>query len=989
MMSDTPGNQQLSDVLEARFWQGLQSHQQGRLEEAREVYQQILAVWPAHFDSLHLLGVIALQTGNPRLAIELIQQAISINPQSADSYNNLASGWVELNDFERALDNYAKALAIRPDYLDAQLNRAEVLKQCGRFAEALQDYQQASMLAPTNAGIYCKQGDLLASLNRLEEALVCYDRALELQPDNAVIHYNRGNWLYALKRHQQAVSSYQIALQYAPEDLEIYNNLGNVLLELDRDEEARSYYHQALALRPDITFIHVNLGNALFKLERYQEALASYYYALEQYQQSGLQQEAGSPVLSEQSQQDWTALQADLYGKCASLLKKINQPDQALSLYDQALSLYEQMSSSSEQRLLLQSKQAMIYYQRGNLLYGMGRLQDAITSYQQARQLSPGEALTHNNLGNVLLELNHDEDALACYDRALELTPDSGLIHSNRGNALFKLRHNEEALASYQRGLELGPASAITYNNLGNLLLNSQHYQEALESYNKAIELQPDDIRTYNNRGSLFNMLNLFTEALHDYQTVLAADPDYEYMFGTYLHTKMKLCCWDSLTENLNRYVESVCQRKRITHPFSALALVDDPAIHLIAAEIAIASFPVVEDQRLPIAALPAERKIRIGYYSSDFREHATSHLIAELFEQHNRSRFELYGFYFGPEVEEDLHLRVVQAFDHFLPVGSHSDQEVVQLSRERGIDIAIDLMGHIKYSRPQIFIKRCAPLQVNYLGYPGTTGIKAMDYILADHQVMPADNRPFFSEKVIYLPHCYQVNQSDKQIASIPLSKQAEGLPAVGFVFCSFNQNYKIMPEMFSCWMEILKAVEGSVLWLFESHPVTAQNLRQAAEERGVAGSRLVFASHRPIAEHLARHRLADLFLDTLPYNAHTTASDALWVGLPLLTCQGRAFASRVAASLLQTLGLPELITDNYQDYQTKAIELAIQPEQLQGLKHRLAKNRLRSPLFNTRLFAHHIEAAYEAIYDRHQRGLAPEMIEIAPLDLGSLDIS
>ena len=379
-----------------------------------------------------------------------------------------------------------------------------------------------------------------------------------------------------------------------------------------------------------------------------------------------------------------------------------------------------------------------------------------------------------------------------------------------------------------------------------------------------------------------------------------------------------------------------------------------------------------------PAVGRSTSRKIRVGYYSADFHEHATAYLMAELFERHDRSQFEWFGFSYGPVSHDPMRARLRKSFDQFLDVRDRSDSDVAALSRQLGIDIAVDLKGFTRDNRLGIFAQRCAPVQVSYLGYPGTTGADYMDYVIGDKTVLPPSLYPHFTEKPVLLPHSYQVNDSQRRISDRVFTREEVGLPAQGFVFCCFNNNYKILPATFDSWMRVLQAVPGSVLWLFEDNAGAARRLKEQAQRRGVDPARLVFAPRLPLDEHLARHRLADLFLDTLPCNAHTTTSDALWAGLPVLTQLGNAFAGRVAASLLRAVGLPELVTTTPAEYEARAIELANDADQLQALRQRLQANRASSPLFNATLFARHIEAAYLAMDERQLQGLPPQAIEI-----------
>jgi predicted O-linked N-acetylglucosamine transferase (SPINDLY family) len=370
-----------------------------------------------------------------------------------------------------------------------------------------------------------------------------------------------------------------------------------------------------------------------------------------------------------------------------------------------------------------------------------------------------------------------------------------------------------------------------------------------------------------------------------------------------------------------------------------------------------------------------------VGYFSADFHNHATGYLMAELFELHDKSKFELIGFSFGPIANDEMRQRLAKSFDQFIEVGKKSDVEIAKLSRDLNIDIAIDLKGFTQDSRTGIFAYRAAPIQVNYLGYPGTMGADYIDYIIADKTLIPLETQSYYSEKVAYLPDSYQVNDRKRSISGQQFTREELSLPENGFIFCCFNNNFKILPTTFACWMRILKAVEGSALWLFQDNHWAVDNLKKEASNHGIDASRLVFAERMPLSEHLARHNLADLFLDTLPYNAHTTCSDSLWAGLPVLTLMGHTFPGRVSASLLSALGLPELITKTQDEYEALAIELAKNPHNLAEIKFKLANNRFTFPLFGTPLFIKNLEAVYIKMHERYLEGLPPMILKRFPL--------
>jgi protein O-GlcNAc transferase len=577
------------------------------------------------------------------------------------------------------------------------------------------------------------------------------------------------------------------------------------------------------------------------------------------------------------------------------------------------------------------------------------------------------------------MHLNRPADALTSYNKAIALKPDFADAHYNRGNMLNALKRPEEAIASYDKTIALKPENAEAHNNRGAVLNNLKRYEEALASFDKAIALKPDDAEAHNNRGAALNALKRHPEALASVEKAIALKPDIEFLLGNLLSTKMTICDWSNLDTQIAQLVHRIGRGEKVSSPFPLLAITNSPELQRKAAEIyALARFPV--DNALPkIAKRHRRNKIRIGYFSAEFREFATALLIAELFERHNRSQFEVVAFSFGPDTNDEMRRRLEMSFDKFIDVRTRSDRDIALLARKLEIDIAVDLMGFHQDCRTNIFSMRAAPIQVNYLGYPGTMGANYIDYLIADPTVIPAPHQNHYAEKIAYLPNSCMPNDSTRIISDRMFDRMEFGLPQSGFVFCCFNNSYKINPTIFDCWMGILKKVEGSVLWLSENNATAVANLKKEAAVRDINPDRLVFAKRMPLlADHLARHRLADLFLDVLPFNAHTTASDALWADLPVLTQIGETFIGRVAASRLTAIELPELITLTRQEYESLAIELATNPEKLAGIKRKLTDNRLTTPLFDTNLFTKHIEAAYTAMYERHQAGLAPDHIII-----------
>jgi predicted O-linked N-acetylglucosamine transferase (SPINDLY family) len=749
--------------------QVLAAYQTGNWQEAERLCRLMLGANPAHFDALHLLGIIAAQTRRLQEAVDFLSRAAAVEPNNAEVQNSRGNVLRELGRNEEALQCYERALQLNRKYAEAHNNRATVLQRLGRLEDALGSYDRALKLRPGFAEAHSNRATALQDLGRCDEALKGFDRALRIDPRHAPAHYNRGNVLRVLRRNVEAVQSYDQALQWRPDYAEALNNRGNALREL-------------------------------------------------------------------------------------------------------------------------------------------GRFAEALDSYDRALQINHESPDVHNSRGIVLKELRRHDDALQSFDAALQINPEYAEAWGNRGSVLQELRRYEEALPAYERALQI-----------------------------KA---------------------------------------DCEFVYGQQLYAERMLCRWSDLTQQVAVLSRGIEAGLKISEPFGVLSIADAPALQRKVAEIWAQKVVAGSGGSLPPKKYDRHPKIRIGYFSADFHEHPVASLTAALFETHDRSQFEWVAFSFGPDTGDAMRRRLERAFDRFVDVQKMTDEDIVALARGQEIDIAVDLGGFTQGARPGIFARRAAPVQVNFLGYPGTLGAAFMDYLVADTTIIPEHSRPFYAEKIAYLPS-YQPNDPSRPIADRVFTRSEMHLPDNGFVFCCFNNQYKILPSMFEIWMRILKQVDGSVLWLSSASDAARDNLRAAASRCGIVPERLVFAQRLSLAaEHLARHRLADLFIDTLPYNAHTTVSDALWAGLPVLTCAGEAFAGRVAASALTAVGLPELITASLQEYETKAVELAATPELLGRFRRRLAENRLRGRLFDLERYARSIENAYVQMIERSQAGVAAENI-------------
>jgi protein O-GlcNAc transferase len=612
--------------------------------------------------------------------------------------------------------------------------------------------------------------------------------------------------------------------------------------------------------------------------------------------------------------------------------------------------------------LSLNPNSAELHFNIARLYDDLKQFERAISYYDDAIILEPGYYQAWSNKGISLKELGHLEDAINCYNKAIDLMPDYAEAWSNKGNVLQDLKQYDQALACYDKAITLKPNYPQAWSNKGTLLAVLNRSQEALACYDMASNLETNYAEAWFNKGVLLATLKRFPDSIPCYLKALKLKPQYPYALSNLLNAKLQICEWDNFDKYSKEIYENASRKSDVIAPFHALSLTDDESLHFNIAQNWSKKFSSLEAPLEEIKKIQPKEKIRVAYYSSDFYNHPVAHLIAELIELHDRNTFHIIAFSFKSAPADDpMRSRLEGAFDQFIDVQSMSNKDVAILSREMQIDIAVDLLGFTANARTNIFAYRAAPIQINYLGYPGTMGANYYDYIIADPILIPRDSQKFYSEKIAYLPNCYQANDRKRPISTQKFSRIELGLPAQGFVFCCFNNNFKILPDRFDSWMRILKATDGSVLWLLEDTESVCENLKREAENRGVASDRLIFAKRMPMPDHLARHQLADLFLDTAPYNAHTTASDALWAGLPILTRPGQSFASRVASSLLCAIELPELVAHTQDEYESLAIELARDSQKLSSIRKKLQNNRLTTALFDTELFCNRIESLYK----------------------------
>jgi predicted O-linked N-acetylglucosamine transferase (SPINDLY family) len=739
----------------------------------------------------------------------------------------------------------------------------------------------------------------------------------------------------------QAESLYRNILQMDPSHAAARQNLAVALFEQRHLQDALEQIEAAIGLAPTNAIAHNTRGNILRELHRPQDALESYERAL---------------------QIDPTY--ATAYSNRSDPLLTLGRHRDALASADQAITLNPRL--------------AVAECNRGKALAMLERFEEALGAYDQALALVPDWPLVLANRSGALLLLGRPEAALHDSERALKLAPDDPIVLNAHGNVLRKLQRFQDALRCYDRAVALDPALAAAHYNRGNVLLDLQQPQAAVASFDRSIELSPQWAAAQHDRGVALLRLGRIDEASLAYLRSLELNPDLPYTRGQALHTLLLQADWSAYEDLSAEVIASNTRGELADEPLSFLALTDSAQ-----AQVQCARRCVSDRYLSPLPPLWAgehytHSKIRVAYLSGDLGEHPVSYLMAGVFEQHDQQRFETIGLSLQRARPGSGYARRAHAaFARFLEVGARTDEEIAHLIRESEVDILVDLVGFTRGMRLPVLARRPAPVQLSYLGYPGSLAAPYIDYFLADEWVIPPRARSHYTEKIVALPDTYQAND-DRRVLTPPPSREQAGLPVGSRVLCVFNATYKISPKVFEIWCAVLRAVPDSVLWLLGTHERSRVNLRREAEQRGVAPERLIFAERVTYEEHLARLQLADLYLDTFPFNGGASASDALWAGVPLITCAGEAFASRMGGSLLKAVGLPELICESLEQYEHRALEVASDPAQLAAMRKHLTQHRRSAPLFDAARFCRHLEQAYLVMHERVRRGEQPSDITV-----------
>jgi predicted O-linked N-acetylglucosamine transferase (SPINDLY family) len=819
--------------------------------------------------------------------------------------------------------------------------RALALLQAGQAADAERAFKEVLRLQLRHAGALNLLAVLMAQLGRFAEAEDYVRRAFKETPKSDATLYNYGHILRSLGRPAEALERFSQALALNSAVPETWNNRGVTFNDLKRYREAAADFDKALSINASYPDALCNKGKALVGLGLHDQALAAYDKAL-----------SLNPALA----QAWIGR--------GNVCCELERYGEALAAYDAAV----------------KGDPADAWLGRGNVYASLRQYSDALAAYDQALTSRPGVAEAWVGRGNVYIELKRHEDAFAAYDRALSLMPDLAEAWLGRGNLYSKLNRPDEAEAAYDKAITLNPELASAWVGRGNVYFERLRYDDAEVAYDKAWALKPGLAAASVGRGNIFFERRRYDDAVRAFDAALALDPDLNYVPGVRLHAKQSICDWMAFAAETSHLLTAVRQGKAASPPFPFLSIASSPADQLRCTQLFVADKypampPLWQGERYD------HDRIRIAYLSSEFRRHPVGEAMVGVLERHDRSRFETIGVSIGPDDGSEVRGRIIKAVDQFHDIRTKSDLEAAALIRELGVDIAVKLAPNTDGSRLGILALRPAPIQVSSAS-AWTSGAAYLDYVLADPRALPFSEQPHFSEQIVHLPDSFFPHELTPEISSHTPSRAEVGLPEQAFVFCCFNKSYKLNPQIFDVWMRILRRLDGAVLWLAQDSEQAADNLRREASARDVDPVRLVFASRvSSLNDHLARHRLADLFLDTLPYGAHTTAVDALDAGLPVLTCRGGTFVGRVSASQLHAIGLADLVTADLDEYEAAAVRLAGHPGELQVLRERLAANRLTYPLFDTGRLCRHMEAAYVGMMERHRRGEPPASFAVEPI--------
>ncbi|XP_051116710.1 probable UDP-N-acetylglucosamine--peptide N-acetylglucosaminyltransferase SEC [Andrographis paniculata] len=899
------------------------------LEHSKAVYERV----PRRTDNLLLLGAIYYQLHDFDSCISKNEEALRIDPQFAECYGNMANAWKEKGNIDVAIRYYLVAIELRPNFADAWSNLASAYMRKGRLTEAAQCCRQALALNPRLVDAHSNLGNLMKAQGLVQEAYNCYLEALRIQPTFAIA----------------------------------WSNLAGLFMEAGDLNRALQYYKEAVKLKPNFSDAYLNLGNVYKALGMQQEAIVCYQRAL-------------------QSRPD----NAMAFGNLASVYYEQANLDMAILNYKRAISCDTTFLEA--------------YNNLGNALKDAGRVEEAIHCYRQCLSLQPSHPQALTNLGNIYMEWNMMSAAAQCYKATLAVTTGLSAPFNNLA-IIYKQQGNyADAISCYNEALRIDPLAADGLVNRGNTYKEIGRVNDAIQDYQRAIAIRPAMAEAHANLASAYKDSGLVEAAIKSYRQALVLRADFPEATCNLLHTLQCVCDWDS-RDDMFAEVEAILRRQikmsviPSVQPFHAIAYPLDPMLALDISRKYAAHCSVVASRYslppfnhpppLPVRGGGRNGRLRIGYVSSDFGNHPLSHLMGSVFGMHNRENVEVFCYALSPNDGTEWRLRIQSEAEHFIDVSSMASDTIARMINDDQIQILINLNGYTKGARNEIFAMQPAPIQVSYMGFPGTTGASYIHYLVTDEFVSPMRYSHIYSEKIVHLPHCYFVNDyKQKNLDVLDPSCQPKrsdyGLPEDKFIFACFNQLYKMDPEVFTTWCNILKRVPNSALWLLRFPAAGEMRLRGYAAAQGVQSDQIIFTDVAMKQEHIRRSSLADLFLDTPLCNAHTTGTDVLWAGLPMITLPLEKMATRVAGSLCLATGVgEEMIVNSMKEYEERAVSLALNRGKLQDLTNRLKAARLSCPLFDTQRWVRNLDRAYFKMWNLYCSGQQPQPFKVSENDM------
>lgn len=937
LKKDAKGEKKIQLLLERAHYM----YNGGQYKEALMNCEDAYEIDAFRTDNLLLLGAVHFQLRNFSESIFYNQQCIRVDPSHAEAFSNLGNALKELGDIHAAIQFYMKAIKLKPRFGDAYNNLASAHMQLGQLQDAMETYRMAIVLNPGLVDAHSNMGNLHKATGDLESAKKCYLEAIRIKPEFAIAWSNLAGVFKDEGQLKTAVAYYQEAIRLTPQFADAHSNLGNVLKELGQINEAIASYETAIKLRPDFAIAHGNLASCYYDRGDMKTAIRTFKYAI--------QLEPNFP---------------DAYNNLGNALRESEEVDEAINCYRAALRLKPDHPHA--------------YNNLGNAMKDKGLIQEAIHCYVTAVRLLPRFAAAHSNLGSVLKEQGKADQALAHYQEAIAISPNFADAYSNMGNTYKETGRNSEAVNCYKKAIQINPRFADAYCNLASLYRDSGDLKLSIENYRKALELKPN-----------------FADATANLFNALAY-----------------VCDWTNYEENFAKLAQltqsqlllqskHVCQLPSV-QPFHSLAYpMSLEEMQQIArrysSKITLNSSLV--ERLATFNQKPPQWKMKIGYVSSDFGNHPLSHLMQSVFGLHNADKYEVFCYALTPSDQSSWRSRIEEECTHFFDISEMHFGDAVGLIRSHRLQILVNLNGYTKGARNEIFALRPAPIQVSFMGFCGTMGAPFMHYIIGDETVIPRQLRKYYDEKVISMPHSYFVNdhrqssrfvigqnelaQGDSGEVRVEPARRAQyGLSEDSFVFCNFNQLFKITPELFDTWVRILKRVPNSVLWLLRFPGVAEENIMREARKRGLRYDQIVFSDVVPKDEHLRRCVLADLCLDTIAYNSHTTACDLLWAATPIVTCPGDKMASRVCSSLLKACGLEELVVSSLAEYEEMACTLATDTNKLYEMRRHLESVRDNCAAFDTARWVRNVEKAYDTIWEMNEKGISAADVSVEDPD-------